>query len=70
MSSSHRKVRPCDATVRRDGATVGPMRLPMKRANEFVEEFNDTYQMAGLRIVPLTMQATVQTNPESGPSPQ
>ena len=50
MSSSHRTCRPCDGVLIRDQQPISPLRLPAKRSEDFVAQFNRTYARVGLSI--------------------
>ncbi|NND98534.1 MAG: hypothetical protein HKN47_14535 [Pirellulaceae bacterium] len=52
--SSNRGAYPCEATVNRGEHAIGPVRLPMKAPNRFVEEFNLKYGKLGLAIEPIS----------------
>lgn len=49
--SSPSKPYPCDAVVCRSGTVTGPIRLPMKDSQLFIDAFNRLYHGAGLSIV-------------------
>ncbi|MDF1842002.1 MAG: hypothetical protein P1U77_11230 [Rubripirellula sp.] len=51
MSSSNRDARPCDAVLMHNSDVVGPMRLPMNRADEFIALFNRVYAGLGISLV-------------------
>jgi hypothetical protein len=51
VSSSNRGARPCDAVLMHDSDVVGPMRLPMNRADEFIALFNRVYAGLGISLV-------------------
>ena len=51
MSSSNRGVRPCDAVLMHHSDVVGPVRLPMNRADEFIALFNRVYAGLGISLV-------------------
>ncbi|MGB7347109.1 MAG: hypothetical protein WBD20_22990 [Pirellulaceae bacterium] len=48
--SSNRHNTPCDAYLRRDDHSVGPLRLPEKNVASFVEEFNRIYGKLGMKL--------------------
>ena len=50
MSSSSRKVPPCDGVLKRDQQPIGPMRMPANRSSDFVAHFNRIYGEIGLSI--------------------
>ena len=67
MSSSNRAVKPCDGILKRDEEPIGPMRLPVHRAEDFVDHFNRTYENVGLSIESVgPAQADVATDAQSG----
>lgn len=48
--SSPRSPMHTDGVIVHEGRPVGPLRLPLKSTDTFVEEFNDRYQSVGLQI--------------------
>ncbi len=52
MSSSNRARIASNAILIRDAETVGPIRLPMNRADDFIDQFNRTYGQLGIALVP------------------
>ena len=52
MSSSNRSGGVCDAVLVRKEQKVGPMRLPISRADDFVDQFNRIYGGMGMALVP------------------
>jgi hypothetical protein len=61
VSSSNRGARPCDAVLMHNSDVVGPMRLPMNRADEFIALFNRVYAGLGISLVmkPTVLKPTV-----------
>lgn len=61
MSSSNRGTRPCDAVLMHNSDVVGPMRLPMNRADDFIALFNRVYAGLGISLVlkPTVLKPTV-----------
>ena len=53
MSSSNRIAPDYDGVVLREGAPVGPVRLPETRSSDFVAHFNRTYRHLGLKLQPI-----------------
>lgn len=51
--SSNRGIPPANAVIQIQGRTVGPMLLPAKDPELFIEQFNQTYRSIGLRITRL-----------------
>ncbi|MFK8110860.1 MAG: hypothetical protein AB8B91_01580 [Rubripirellula sp.] len=49
-SSSNRVPRVCDAVVMLQGKTLGPLRLPEHRADDFIAHFNRTYQAIAMEL--------------------
>jgi hypothetical protein len=54
QSSSNRGPGACDAIVTIQDRQVGIIRLPENRADDFVDQFNRTYQELGLALQPIT----------------
>ncbi len=52
MSSSNRDARPCDAVLMHNQEVVGPLRLPMNRADDFIAHFNRVYAGLGISLIP------------------
>ena len=48
--SSNRAIGTCDAVLHRQDRLVGPIALPHKDVQSFVQDFNATYQSIGLSI--------------------
>ncbi|TWU48612.1 hypothetical protein Poly51_45130 [Rubripirellula tenax] len=40
----------CDAVLASQDRCTGPVRLPISRASDFVDQFNRTYQSVGLKL--------------------
>ncbi len=53
-SSNNRAEIACEAVVMNDQRSVGPIRLPPNRADDFIAHFNRTYRGLGIRLAPLT----------------
>lgn len=51
-SSSNRVSEVNDAILTRDERTVGPMRLPDSRPDDFIDHFNRTYESLGMTLSP------------------
>lgn len=51
MSSSNRALIPGDAAIYRNNHPIGPIRLPRKEPQSFVEQFNRLYQGTGIEII-------------------
>jgi hypothetical protein len=52
-SSSNRTARVCDAVLMKDEQTMGPIRLPENRADDFIAQFNRTYEGLGIKLAPI-----------------
>ncbi len=51
MSSSNRQGGVCDARLIKADQQVGVMRLPLNRADDFVDQFNRKYGLIGLQLM-------------------
>ena len=51
MSSSNRLVNRSDATIFREQVAVGPVRLPKKDQNAFIDRFNQLYRSHGIELI-------------------
>ncbi len=63
MSSPSRPL-PCDAVVCSSGAATGPIRLPEKDSQLFIEAFNRLYRSAGLSIAGPNPAAAAAPSPK------
>lgn len=52
-SSSNRSGSVCDAVLARDTQAVGPVRMPINRADDFIDQFNRTYASLGMTLSPI-----------------
>ena len=64
-SSSTRGPGICDAVLMMDDRPVGLMRLPMSRADDFVDHFNRTYAGLGMQLAPLEATSGKGNIPDS-----
>ncbi len=63
-SSSNRQQRLSGVALHHEERSVGVVRLPISRQNDFIRDFNQTYAPIAMKLVP-TLDEAQQKTPEN-----